>query len=612
MNKSLAILFFQLALLCAPISSWAQPIKIDGPLHIVKDPNIVFYLGADTIPSDISITYVETLILDTFEEFNAIENTTFSLTYGGAFNDICRDVYVPDGPPPDPAPDPDRDVICFTDNAPTAAGTTEKKYIEGQLHERSWIAFNPDNPKVRDYDRFRYVMAHELSHVFGVGHVPYEIIEARGFEGDSVLCIGPRGCSENNRLSPYDIDQLQALYPVENEKHPEYPRHCVQWVNDTDGQKHGKKNDYTFYHLVFEGKAYDVLTTLDVEKLRFDVDIAAVNPVTYEPGRDCTGLELINGEIHLPYIIYEHFIFELILKIDEDDDGLHLDIVSGSEIYPGIVNQRNPSGNEEQPNADQEVPQAENYISFVIGSEVSPDIEEQIISVASGTEKFLRSLDFPFSGIPMHAYANYDSLLAAYAEINGIDVAAADLQWEGGNVVTNLGNQWSLFFNLSSQNWTELDDVDQALVMAQEIFRVLQFQQRKGQLYTDGDQVPTGGPVWLREGSKKLIGLKAVDSQEKLSFESNLESSVDALMDNSYNLAEMETQNGFSAFDGDEVYLSLVAANFLSQDLIKFIEFYSAIGNGLFWQDAFTQTFGKTVAVYYEEFAMYQSDGYQN
>ena len=118
--------------------------------------------------------------------------------------------------------------------------------------------------------------------------------------------------------------------------------------------------------------------------------------------------------------------------------------------------------------------------------------------------------------------------------------------------------------------------------------------------------------MWLREGSKNLIAYKSADWQEKLSFGSILEQSINSLGNATYNLADMETQNGYSSQGGNQDRLGLVASNFLSQDLIKYIEFYTAVGDGMSWQDAFTQTFGKTPETFYEEFAAYQSNGYQS
>jgi hypothetical protein len=133
-------------------------------------------------------------------------------------------------------------------------------------------------------------------------------------------------------------------------------------------------------------------------------------------------------------------------------------------------------------------------VSFLIGPEVSPEIKQSIIDAATGTEEFLSSLGFPFDDIPIHVYANYDLLLEAYALINSIDITTADLHWQRGSVVTMFGDRWSLFINLSSSGWAERDKANQALIVAQEVFSVLQFQQRKGSLYAEGDQVPSGGP----------------------------------------------------------------------------------------------------------------------
>ena len=257
---------------------------------------------------------------------------------------------------------------------------------------------------------------------------------------------------------------------------------------------------------------------------------------------------------------------------------------------------------------------ARSKISFQYGSEVSAETAQSITVAATGTEEFFSSLGFPQFHIrrTLHVYANYDSLLEAYAPLNSVDVSTADLHWNSGNTVTMLGGNFVTFINLSSPGWAALDEVSQAQVVAQEMFSTLQFQLRNGPLYDDSDQVPSGGPVWLREGSKKLAGLKSTAWLGMLSFDSALESHTNFVKSISYNLAQMETQHGFNSLGGTQEDVGAVATNFLSADLLKFVEYYTALGDGLSWQDAFTQTFGKSVAAFYEEFAMYQSNGYQN
>ena len=337
MDNSLKSLSFLLALFFVELVSAADNSgestnfdPSDGPLWILKNPNVVFYLDSENIPNTISIGYVEDVLVESLEEFNNIENTTLSLSYGGVIDGACENVYTG---LPDVQPDPDRDVLCFVDNVPSAGASTVRTFSDdGILHERSFVVINPDRDRVDDFQELKYVVLHEVGHVAGMGHVPQDIIDESGYDGSSVMC-NSQCSSSTSTLYPYDIAQLQAFYPTEYEKYPEYPMYCAKKVGGRPFNVHPDDvdpGDYYFDHLMFKGRAFEIKTNFNPELGRFDVLSLKKQPL--QTDRDCTGLELEldNLEIFLPYIIYERSILQLLLKVR----GNGVDIIDQCQIYP--------------------------------------------------------------------------------------------------------------------------------------------------------------------------------------------------------------------------------------------------------------------------------------
>ena len=333
-----------LVLFFSSTSSLAQRPYHDGPLQVLKDPNVVFYLDSENIPDILSIDYVEDVLVESLNEFNNIDNATLSLSYGGIIDGACEHVYITESLPPGIQRDPDRDVVCFIEDfGPLGAAETDRTFdSSGKIHERSNVVIDPVEGigtyawfNIHDFALFKHLLLHELGHVVGLGHVTQNVIDKREFDGGSVVVVGPEKPPTIGALQPYDIAQLQVLYPTDIEKYPEYPMYCMQKVGSRPIDVHPDDvdpGDYYFNHLVDEGSAYDIKVNLNLQKVRFDV--LSEQEITFQPNRDCGGLEWVNGEIFLPYIIFRHSIYELVLRLDENSDGLYLNIVAGCRIYP--------------------------------------------------------------------------------------------------------------------------------------------------------------------------------------------------------------------------------------------------------------------------------------
>jgi PKD repeat protein len=130
-------------------------------------------------------------------------------------------------------------------------------------------------------------------------------------------------------------------------------------------------------------------------------------------------------------------------------------------------------------------------------------------------------------------------------------------------------------------------------------------------MFTPGpDDMPTDGPVWLREGSAEFVGYSGVADSgidassyrgEMLSMAKGPYASV-ALQDTATQSAQSSV--GYATYD-----LGFFATELLTKTngMASLTAYWAKIGTGTPWRDAFQQAFGRTVDQFYTEFASYRA-----
>jgi hypothetical protein len=139
-----------------------------------------------------------------------------------------------------------------------------------------------------------------------------------------------------------------------------------------------------------------------------------------------------------------------------------------------------------------------------------------------------------------------------------------------------------------------------------EMFHIAQARLLKNRLRPD---VIDYGPEWLKEGSAEVMGHIIADGIDGCSYQERIQYWIENISDKNVSLQEVEGGN----FDSKEWFWT--TAPLAVVQLIKnspnaegaLFQYYSEIGNGKNWHDAFISTFGLTIEEFYNQFETYHS-----
>jgi len=116
------------------------------------------------------------------------------------------------------------------------------------------------------------------------------------------------------------------------------------------------------------------------------------------------------------------------------------------------------------------------------------------------------------------------------------------------------------------------------------------------------------GPEWLKEGSAAFFGTHIADGINGCSYQEVLDSWIQDSSDKSISLRQVEGGD-FNAKVGFWSVAPLSVDQLINTSTNgekSVIDYYSAIGSGKSWREAFTEAFGRTVEEFYTEFGAYQ------
>ena len=167
-----------------------------------------------------------------------------------------------------------------------------------------------------------------------------------------------------------------------------------------------------------------------------------------------------------------------------------------------------------------------------------------------------------------------------------------------------------------SLNWHQGDlsaspTSEKQKIIAHELFHALQFQldglgDRDGS--TPPDQVRPSGPVWLLEGAAEMVGYRVAGDRRLLSYSSTIAGALNGWKLVPPKLDQTLTLNDSNA-RGAPYQLYMLAADRLAavapHGAKSVAGYYAALGSGLAWQDAFTQSFGMSGDDFYANFGAY-------
>lgn len=117
------------------------------------------------------------------------------------------------------------------------------------------------------------------------------------------------------------------------------------------------------------------------------------------------------------------------------------------------------------------------------------------------------------------------------------------------------------------------------------------------------------GPEWLKEGSAEMMGNRAVDGLNDCDYKKTLDSWFQDSRDADFSLQQVEGGNFSSKikFWSFAPWAVDYLINLAPKGERSLVEYYSEIGDGTTWRDAFETAFGISVQDFYTTFQAYQN-----
>jgi hypothetical protein len=207
---------------------------------------------------------------------------------------------------------------------------------------------------------------------------------------------------------------------------------------------------------------------------------------------------------------------------------------------------------------------------------------------------------------------NQDRLIQATPAVVGWSLDQSKAYWTSGGcgfAGSRLPGRY-LLFNAACAGWRS--SIFQ--LYTHEYFHLVQYRLVEPFALVSGsnDQTPRGGPQWLLEGSADLVSLKILDANGLDSYDTGRLERLKAAAKSSTPLETTESWTGMAAADGGTAAsyaLGFAATERLvnTAGLQSLEAFWTGIGTGLTWQESFRRAFGRTIEVFYQEFAQYRA-----
>lgn len=246
---------------------------------------------------------------------------------------------------------------------------------------------------------------------------------------------------------------------------------------------------------------------------------------------------------------------------------------------------------------------------FVYGDEV-PDEQRALISEAAETGV---NSDCVLTGVGadfgVYAFNDLNELLQIYSQLTHSPLQLVRQEWRGGGqpAITGPGG---IYLNLPriSQNRRML-----VQVITHEYFHVVQAKLTGPHFEEPG--VPELGVRWLIEGAAEYVSALGTEKAGLGSFESAKANHERTAIYSLYPLNGLEDTGIFDDPFGYDV--AFMAVDYLmppdqsrAAEIQSLLAYWTEMGKGKSWQDAFETAFGKRVDQFYAEFETYRNNGF--
>jgi hypothetical protein len=185
-------------------------------------------------------------------------------------------------------------------------------------------------------------------------------------------------------------------------------------------------------------------------------------------------------------------------------------------------------------------------------------------------------------------------------------------QYQALGTTAEAGDEAVLVVALSP-TWQRADAASRQEILAHELFHLVQ-EQLMGRpdnwAQTSAGQIRPSGPVWLTEGTAEVVGYQVAAARGLFDLPSQLAALREEARYWATPLSRFETYAGSTSI-GTAYHTMWFAANRLIEQaprgLASALRYWSSIGAGASWRDAFAKAFGKSVDAFYSAFAAYRA-----
>jgi uncharacterized protein (TIGR03437 family) len=200
-----------------------------------------------------------------------------------------------------------------------------------------------------------------------------------------------------------------------------------------------------------------------------------------------------------------------------------------------------------------------------------------------------------------HVFGLFSTPLLSQIYAQWFQLSLSDAQQLWANGPTAVSGPSSIFINTQSQGWLQSTPPQQQKIAAHELFHILQYG-LAGQL--------SAAPTWMREGSAEYMGYRAVADKGFYDFAQAKAYFVSAAANSTATLQSLETVSPLTSFDSYSLGFLAIDSLIGSGDVRPVSSFWSNLGQGQSWQEAFKIAFGMSSDQFYIQFAAYQASDF--
>lgn len=258
--------------------------------------------------------------------------------------------------------------------------------------------------------------------------------------------------------------------------------------------------------------------------------------------------------------------------------------------------------------------------TFDFGPDIDQDQQDQIedaVRIASDTLK--TGAGVALGDLSVHAYSSNESLVDVYMKrFNFPEQKRGEILARLAAATAYTERDRDLFINTSSLGWNRNSPIAEGLVLPGRYWTVLHESFHLAQSKVKADRVAEF-PMWLYECSAHYFAGRSMADNRLYDWDKIRQGQVAKAATVGEDLRSMETAAGFfeaGAPYADEYSLGFLAVEYLCADFegggsAKLMEFWSAVGGGKPWREAFEDTFDKSVDQFYSEFEDWRARGFQ-